>query len=468
MGKATITAGGPDGSYTIDLDFGGAVRTAKIDKLTKFITDTQTSIEKEQVEADKDKTKEDAQQALVTSYLNSYVAMANAAAASGIPADPKAFNFELTKLIQMRAAHAPRKLKLQQLKSAKAQAEKDRAYWQGLQLTETRQAWCVDFTEDAAGVVDTLDVPGESELILIAGGGAAPNDGGGQLTAREVQSPEQVFFNAAILPGWQKWRPTYRTGVITALYADDTADVKLDDAKSSAQGLSINQTSTLKAVPVQYMDCNSAAFEVDDKCVIRFDGQNWETPKVIGFVSNPKPCNWPCIYGFEDWYQYFFQNKLSESQPLTMSELMFTGASVQARENRGAWANMAFAGYFDLGGGNRYNQFLYRFDEGAGYATLLVGYGFVLGWPGQLATLFDGVWLIPPLKARAADQPVDVPMVHEFRITIAGEVKFNAAIYSNRGTGFITNKVGRVRAKGGIQLVPISMPVLPLDYALGD
>lgn len=291
MGKATITAGGPDGSYTIDLDFGGAVRTAKIDKLAKFITDTQTSIEKEQVEADKDKTKEDAQQALVTSYLNSYVAMANSAAASGIPADPKAFNFELTKLIQMRAANAPRKLKLQQLKAAKAQAEKDRSYWQGLQLTETRQAWCVDFTEDAAGVVDTLDVPGESELILIAGGGAAPNDGGGQLTAREVQSPEQVFFNAAILPGWQKWRPTYRTGVITALYADDTADVKLDDAKSSAQGLSINQTSTLKAVPVQYMDCNADAFEVDDKVVIRFDGQSWDAPKVIGFVTNPKPCN---------------------------------------------------------------------------------------------------------------------------------------------------------------------------------
>lgn len=119
----------------------------------------------------------------------------------------------------------------------------------------------------------------------------SPNFGDGLMTAPQVMSPEQAFLTAAVMPGWQKWRPTYRTGTITALDVDaDTASVSLDAAASSAQGLGINQTGSLSNVPVSYMTCNAKAFEVGDRCVVRFTAQDWSRPVVIGFVDNPKPC----------------------------------------------------------------------------------------------------------------------------------------------------------------------------------
>jgi hypothetical protein len=111
------------------------------------------------------------------------------------------------------------------------------------------------------------------------------------LTAREVQSPEQAFWNAAVLPGWQKWKPTYRLGTITALDVEaDTASVTLDAATSSAQGLNVNQATSLTAVPVEYMTCNASAFEIGDACLVQFVGQDQAAPKVVGFKDHPKSC----------------------------------------------------------------------------------------------------------------------------------------------------------------------------------
>jgi hypothetical protein len=97
------------------------------------------------------------------------------------------------------------------------------------------------------------------------------------------------------LPGWQKFKPTFRKGVCTAVdYDADKMSVSLDSALSSAQSLNVNQASTLTNIPVVYMECNAEAFEVGDKVVVQFTGQNWANPRVIGFVGNPEPCiNWP-------------------------------------------------------------------------------------------------------------------------------------------------------------------------------
>ena len=59
--------------------------------------------------------------------------------------------------------------------------------------------------------------------------------------AREVMTAAQAFWNAAVLPGWQRWMPTYRIGTISDIdYDADTASVELDDATSTAQDLPIN------------------------------------------------------------------------------------------------------------------------------------------------------------------------------------------------------------------------------------
>jgi hypothetical protein len=113
-------------------------------------------------------------------------------------------------------------------------------------------------------------------------------------------TPPQAYYNAAILPGWQKFKPTYRSGVITAI-SGDTADVLLDEAKSSASDIAdiglvnvefdVNQTTTLTNVPIVYQDCNGTVFEVGDGVVVQFMSQSWSAPRIIGFLSNPKLCN---------------------------------------------------------------------------------------------------------------------------------------------------------------------------------
>lgn len=154
-------------------------------------------------------------------------------------------------------------------------------------------AWCADFTENASGSVATIEVPGEPARLLVypqsLGEGAHNAQRDGMLLPREWASPEQAFFNASILPGWQRFMPTYRTGRIVALDAD-TCTVRLDDDRSSAQGLGINQQAVLGGVPIVYMTCNGAAFALSDHVVVEFVGRDWAQPRVIGFASSPRPC----------------------------------------------------------------------------------------------------------------------------------------------------------------------------------
>jgi len=118
-----------------------------------------------------------------------------------------------------------------------------------------------------------------------------------------------------MLPGWQKWKPTYRYGAITALDGD-TADVSLDSALSSQQGLNVNQAGVLTGVDIEYMSCDGAAFDVGDEVLIQFSGQDWASPKVIGFKEEPKACaialkltkiNTNDVSGAIDWQLYLIQ-----------------------------------------------------------------------------------------------------------------------------------------------------------------
>ncbi len=101
--------------------------------------------------------------------------------------------------------------------------------------------------------------------------------------------PFSSFFNQTLLPAWQKWRPMYRVGTITAL-SDGYAAVLLDEALSSQQSTKVNRTKALTRIPIEYMECNADAFEVGDRVVVEFRKQDPERPVVIGFESHPKAC----------------------------------------------------------------------------------------------------------------------------------------------------------------------------------
>jgi hypothetical protein len=106
----------------------------------------------------------------------------------------------------------------------------------------------------------------------------------------QSSSPEAVFFNKSLLPGFQKWKPSFRLGVITAIYDNDLCDVTLEDATSSQQDLNINQHKLLTNVRIKYGSCNSGAFAVNDRVVVEFSEREQDRPTVIGFEDNPKPC----------------------------------------------------------------------------------------------------------------------------------------------------------------------------------
>jgi hypothetical protein len=181
-------------------------------------------------------------------------------------------------------------------------------------VAESRELWCADLTEDLPGgtEVGTIEVPGEwvpyKETVIRPA--FSPEHThlynrarDGWLTPTAALSPEAYFYNRAMLPGWQVFRPTFRFAVCTAINADRTMDVGLVFPNtSSQQGLnvtpqSIPASSTAEAapisfthVPVQYMDCDIEAFALGDMVVVQFDNQHAEQPRVIGFRDHPRAC----------------------------------------------------------------------------------------------------------------------------------------------------------------------------------
>jgi hypothetical protein len=177
----------------------------------------------------------------------------------------------------------------------------------------TISAWCADLTTDLSGSVGTIEVPGERHTIVNIQPGFNNNAVYSQTRDGKLQPSlagleNAVFYNYAILPGWQKWMPTYRYGTITAV-SGDNCDVTLEAAVSSVtdkngNGLDVNAVTTLSNVPIDYMDCDGEAFEVDDVVLIKFNSVeadiknagNWAHATVIGFKDHPKAPGGAVIY----------------------------------------------------------------------------------------------------------------------------------------------------------------------------
>ncbi|MBT8085979.1 MAG: hypothetical protein KJN72_12190 [Woeseia sp.] len=170
------------------------------------------------------------------------------------------------------------------------------------------QAWCADVTESFAvdAEVGTVEIPGERNGIpvLIRPGhvdesqqmrGAAYDEtNDGQIQPSIASTAAGVFWNWAVLPAWQKWRPQYRIGTIISIdYDQNQCSVQIEAAVSSQQDLNVNQDGAVPLlfdVPVRYMTCNAAAFSEGDRVIVEFTDHEWDQPTVIGFESNPKRC----------------------------------------------------------------------------------------------------------------------------------------------------------------------------------
>lgn len=297
MGRATVLSGGAEGLYTVRLDFGKAQRDARVAKLdARLVTLAAQIAEMEAGLAEVEAQVAEAQQA-ATDAVDAY--------ALAMQADPqneanKALADHVNALIAALYERAKRldilRGPLDLLKAEQAQLQADRVALLAVKVEVVQQAWCADYTENASGEVATVEVPGEPQAVVLAPGGRDPVAADGVLRARGLMSPAQAYYNAAMLPGWQRWMPTFRAG--TLLGKDDTAQtatVVLDEAQSSAAGLDVMQGAlVLTDVPVQYMTCHARAFEVGDRVLVALEGGDWAQPKVVGFLEHPRACVfWP-------------------------------------------------------------------------------------------------------------------------------------------------------------------------------
>ncbi|WP_319525688.1 hypothetical protein [uncultured Desulfosarcina sp.] len=159
------------------------------------------------------------------------------------------------------------------------------------------QAWCADLTEGLAGEVGTIEPGAEMKngINIRPGfddGAVFVRERDGQATPFLTMDVADAMRNFAIMPAIQRWRPTYRYATISNIDTEaDTCRVTLEPLFSSIRDLDINYQGAYDDVPVEYMSCNAAAFENGDAVIIRFDPYDVSgQPKVIGFKSNPKPC----------------------------------------------------------------------------------------------------------------------------------------------------------------------------------
>lgn len=111
--------------------------------------------------------------------------------------------------------------------------------------------WCIDGETGLTGDIGLIEVPGELESTqktnIVAGyseNSAYDKATHGDLTPPVAMGPWSVFLNKCMLPGWQKWKPLYRYGVIvdgSIDYELDTCDVFLNPEFSSQLNLAVNQ-----------------------------------------------------------------------------------------------------------------------------------------------------------------------------------------------------------------------------------
>lgn len=297
MGRATILANLGEGRYRLQMDWGAQKKQDNLSAANEALNKLQIKLAQVNAQIVQADAAEDELRAQLEAEIVAYEAVIAAANAKGqAPPKPEKYLALLKKLRETEGKNQPIRTLKKSLEQNKSELFKKIAYWNAFEAVEQRDAWCVDYTTwaEVGSSVATLEIPGETNIILIAPGCREWNEDDGELVAREVQRPEQVYFNAAILPGWQVEYPTYRGAVIDMIYRadatfDGTCDVTLLPIPSSAQGLGVNQTERLFDVPIRYMAGDHETFIEGDRVVVKFLGQNWNAPVVIGFLEHPRP-----------------------------------------------------------------------------------------------------------------------------------------------------------------------------------
>ena len=168
MGYATILSGGTDGRYTIQLDFGEQQRQALLTAITQALQDVGAKITFTQDKIDVLDAAEAEQQERVKEAAEIVASEANFLPPGSPVPDTSIYKFELDALRTLQMRGLPYRINMRALKQARKNLLAKQTQYTSLVTITTRQAWCVDLTENGTGLVATVDIPGESDLILRA------------------------------------------------------------------------------------------------------------------------------------------------------------------------------------------------------------------------------------------------------------------------------------------------------------
>lgn len=111
-----------------------------------------------------------------------------------------------------------------------------------------------------------------------------------------VIDPMTAYYNAIMLPFAIRHRPRYRYATITDIdYGQDKANIILEPVlfvlQGTSQAIDLNREQAIDNVPIIYMNCNSAAFQINDVVLLWFESYEWENAFIIGFKQEPRPCS---------------------------------------------------------------------------------------------------------------------------------------------------------------------------------
>lgn len=314
MSKAKIITNEGDALYTVQIQFNTTFATARIEALQQKLIDLVQPI----LDAELAIASLDSQRNAVADDLDTVL---EAARDYEEPPDHDTVVGLVKQIAELNQQRITLEANLRSLKLQRASAASEKTALEdhiaGLSSTAFL-AYCADYTDDlqADDEVALALIPGELSGATINimpayedvpteyGGAAWDSATHGQLTPPFAMTPEACFYNWAMLPGWQRWRPILRHGTITAINGT-VADVTVNDVRSSVRryfggagvtaGLNVNRDNGityLTDVPASYMTCDMDVFAVGDEVILSLPNQDaeWTNPTIIGFKGAPRPC----------------------------------------------------------------------------------------------------------------------------------------------------------------------------------
>ena len=306
MGKVTILQSLGGGYYKIKVHFDNARVAARL----SLIENTLPKLEGELTEIAGRKAE---QQILIDQALQALNQYVYSTPAQVYVQDPGALNSLSASAYAERGKMEviTREERLVALRIRELEQEKKKLTTQCPDDFETH-AWCVAHNEDLSGQTASIECDYNLERDIHTN--QIRNESGIWLPA-EITPPDSAlqhslatsawaaWFNLCVMPAAQRHKARYRIAVINGLDKEANTcnltfqgryDVSkdssrlLDDAPIHPQ-FSEAQQMSVSDVPIEYMTCDAATFEVGDKVIVDCH-TGVGTPTVIGYYEKPRQC----------------------------------------------------------------------------------------------------------------------------------------------------------------------------------